>query len=123
MIFYSPGHIAPSKFDKLTAQLDIGPTILGYLKFNYKSKFFGHDVFAMKDTDQRAFISTYQSLGYIRDGKLIVLDPNKKLNTFRPDFKTGEAVKITDDQKLTNEAISYYQMASFLYQKGLYQQL
>ena len=122
MIFYAPGHIAPSRFEKLTAQLDIGPTILGYLNFSYHSKFFGHDVFKMEDTEQRAFISTYQSLGYIRDGKLVVLDPNKKVNTFRPDFKTGGSTKIPNDEKLTNETISYYQLASFLYQKKLYQQ-
>jgi len=122
MIFYAPGHIAPSRFEKLTAQLDIGPTILGYLNFKYESKFFGNDVFKMEDTEQRAFISTYQSLGYIRDGKLVVLDPNKKVNTFRPDFKTGGSTKIPNDEKLTNETISYYQLASFLYQKKLYQQ-
>lgn len=122
MIFYAPGHIAPSKFDKLTAQLDIGPTILGYLNFSYQSKFFGHDVLRMEDTEQRAFISTYQSLGYLRNGKLVVLDPNKKISTFRPDFKTGGSTKISNDKKLTNETISYYQLASFLYQKKLYLQ-
>ena len=122
MIFYAPAHIAPSKFEKLTAQLDIGPTILGYLNFSYKSKFFGYNVFKMKDDEQRAFISTYQSLGYLRNGKLVVLNPNRKLGTFKPDFKTGAAIKTTDDEKLTNEATSYYQMAAYLYQKGLYQQ-
>ncbi len=120
MIFYSPGHIAPGKFEKLTAQIDIGPTILGYLNFSYDSKFFGQDVFKMKDTDERAFISTYQSLGYIKNQKLVVLDPNKKANTYQPDFKTGNAEKIPADQKLINEAIANYQMASYLYQNGLY---
>jgi len=120
MIFYSPGHIAPGKFEKLTAQIDIGPTILGYLNFSYNSKFFGQDVFKMKDGDERAFISTYQSLGYIKNQKLVVLDPNKKAGTYQPDFKTGNAEKRPADQKLINEAISNYQMASYLYQNGLY---
>jgi len=120
MIFYSPGHIAPGKFEKLTAQIDIGPSILGYLNFSYDSKFFGQDVFKMKDTDERAFISTYQSLGYIKNNKLIILDPNKKVAAYKPDFTTGSAVTIPLDQKLINEAISNYQMASYLYQNGLY---
>lgn len=123
MIFYAPGKIAPQKFAKITAQLDIGPTILGYLNFSYQSKFFGHSVFHMEDGEQRAFISTYQSLGYIRDGKLVVLDPNKKLATYRPDFKTGGAVKIADDNALTDQALSYYQLASFMYQRGLYKEI
>jgi phosphoglycerol transferase MdoB-like AlkP superfamily enzyme len=120
MIFYSPGHITPGKFEKLTAQIDIGPTILGYLNFSYDSKFFGQDVFKMKDSDERAFISTYQSLGYIKNNKLVILDPNKKAATYKPDFTTGSAVSIPADQKLINEAISNYQMASYLYQNGLY---
>ncbi|NII82225.1 MULTISPECIES: LTA synthase family protein [unclassified Pedobacter] len=120
MIFYSPGHIVPGKFEKLTAQIDIGPTILGYLNFSYNSKFFGQDVFKMKDSEERAFISTYQSLGYIKNNKLVILDPNKKATTYKPDFTTGSAVAIPADQKLINEAISNYQMASYLYQNGLY---
>ena len=120
MIFYSPGHITPGKFEKLTAQIDIGPTILGYLNFSYDSKFFGQDVFKMKEGDERAFISTYQSLGYIKNNKLIILDPNKKVATYQPDFTTGSATSLPADQKLINEAISNYQMASYLYQKGLY---
>ena len=120
MIFYSPGHITPGKFEKLTAQIDIGPTILGYLNFSYDSKFFGQDVFKMNDADERAFISTYQSLGYIKNQKLVILDPNKKTSTYKPDFTTGNAVKLPADQKLTDEAIANYQMASYLYQNGLY---
>ncbi len=120
MIFYSPGHITPGKFEKLTAQIDIGPTILGYLNFSYDSKFFGQDVFKMNERDERAFISTYQSLGYIKNNKLVILDPNKKAATYKPDFTTGSAVALPADQQLINEAISNYQMASYLYQKGLY---
>jgi phosphoglycerol transferase MdoB-like AlkP superfamily enzyme len=115
MIFYSPGHIAPGKFEKLTAQIDIGPTILGYLNFNYQSKFFGQDVFKMKDKEQRAFISTYQSLGYIKNNTLVILDPNKKVSTYLPDFKTGNAKPTASLPWLTNEAIANYQLASYLY--------
>jgi phosphoglycerol transferase MdoB-like AlkP superfamily enzyme len=115
MIIYSPGNIAAGKFEKLTAQIDIGPTILGLLNFNYKSKFFGQDVFKMKDDQQRAFISTYQSLGYIKDNKLVILDPNKKLSTFRPNFLTGAAKAVPAEAQLTDEAIANYQLASYLY--------
>jgi phosphoglycerol transferase MdoB-like AlkP superfamily enzyme len=121
MIFYSPGHIAPGKFEKLTAQIDIGPSILGLLNFSYKSKFFGQDVFKMKDEQQRAFISTYQSLGYIKNNKLIILDPNKKLGTFTPNFKTGSSKPIPSEEWLTKEAIANYQLASYLYASGAYQ--
>jgi len=93
---------------------------LGYLNFSYDSKFFGQDVFKMKDSEERAFISTYQSLGYIKNNKLVILDPHKKVATYKPDFTNGNAVAIPADQKLINEAISNYQMASYFYQNGLY---
>lgn len=121
MIFYAPGKINPGKFEKLTAQIDVGPTILGYLNFSYKSKFFGQDVFKMNEKDQRIFISTYQSLGYLKNNKLVILGPNKKANTFIPDFKTGNSVATENEQWLTEEAIANYQMASELYKRKGYQ--
>lgn len=121
MIFYSPGHIAQGKFEKLVAQIDIGPTLLGYLNFNYKSKFFGQDVFKMNDKDQRIFISTYQSLGYIKNDKLVILEPNKKVNTFIPDYVSGSSKAIPNEKWLTNEAISNYQLAAELYKVKGYQ--
>jgi phosphoglycerol transferase MdoB-like AlkP superfamily enzyme len=105
MIMYSPAHIKPGKFEKLVAQIDIGPSILGLLNFSYQSKFFGQDVFKMKDGQQRAFISTYQSLGYIKNSKLVILDPNKKVSTFVPNFITGSAKAIPEEEWLTQEAM------------------
>ncbi len=121
MIIYAPEHVKPGKFEKLVAQIDIGPSILGLLNFSYQSKFFGQDVFRMKDEQQRAFISTYQSLGYIKNNKLVILDPNKKLSTFIPNFKTGSSKSILSENWLTNEAIANYQLASYLYSNGGYQ--
>ncbi|WP_199117256.1 LTA synthase family protein [Pedobacter sp. ASV28] len=120
MIFYSPSNIRPAKFKGLTAQIDIGPTILGYLNFSYESKFFGQDVFNKKNSNHRAFISTYQSLGYIKNNKLIILDPNKKVGTFRPDFTNGNSKLVPTDNELTNQAIANYQLASYLYKNKLY---
>ncbi|WP_316796132.1 LTA synthase family protein [Pedobacter agri] len=121
MIIYSPAYIKPGKFDKLVAQIDIGPSILGLLNFNYQSKFFGQDVFKMKDEQQRAFISTYQSLGYIKNNKLVILDPNKKVATSIPNFKTGNAKPVPSENWLTEEAIANYQTAAYLYTKNGYQ--
>jgi phosphoglycerol transferase MdoB-like AlkP superfamily enzyme len=121
MIMYAPGHIKPGKFEKLTAQIDVGPSILGLLNFSYQSKFFGQNVFKMKDEQQRAFISTYQSLGYIKNNKLVILNANKKVNTFAPDFKTGSSKPIPAEEWLTNEAIANYQLASHLYSIKGYQ--
>lgn len=121
MIIYAPTLIKPGKFEKLTAQIDVGPSILGLLNFSYQSKFFGQDVFKMKDEQQRAFISTYQSLGYLKNNKLLILDPNKKLGTYLANFETGSAKPIPAEAWLTNEAIANYQLASYLYTNKGYQ--
>jgi phosphoglycerol transferase MdoB-like AlkP superfamily enzyme len=49
----------PSVVSSITAQIDIAPTILGMLNFNYKSKFFGQDIFKTAAENRRAYISTY----------------------------------------------------------------
>jgi phosphoglycerol transferase MdoB-like AlkP superfamily enzyme len=114
LIFYSPAHIAPSRNDHLTAQIDIVPSILGFLNMSYTSKFFGQDMFHTEPGHERAFISTYQGLGYLRDSQLVVQSPVKKIKTYRPDFNTGKAQEITGADSLTHQAIAYYQVASWL---------
>jgi phosphoglycerol transferase MdoB-like AlkP superfamily enzyme len=120
MIIYAPGIVKPQRFDRLTAQIDIAPTILGMLNFKYRSKFFGYDIFRLEEGRERVFISTYQSLGFIKNKQLYILQPNKKLNAFAPNFETGDTKAITINPDLRKEAISYYQQASYLYQNHLY---
>lgn len=45
----------------------------------------------------------------------------KKLKTFKVDYTTGKSSLIEDDKTLSEETRSYYQLASYLYQKKLYQ--
>ena len=65
MLIYAPGFIAPRKVETLTAQIDIAPTILGLLNFDYTSPFMGQDIFRVTPGNERAFITTYQGLVYL----------------------------------------------------------
>jgi len=114
MIIYSPGNIPAQKVDKLTAQIDIAPTILGLLHFNYNSKFLGQDIFDEAPGNEKAFISTYQGLGYIKANKMVLLSPVRKETQFQPDFKTGKATAEPLTDSLSEQAIAYYQCASWL---------
>lgn len=120
MIIYAPGMVKPQHFDRLTAQIDIAPTILGMLNFKYRSKFFGYDIFRLEEGRERVFISTYQSLGFIKNKQLYILQPNRKLSAYMPNFKTGDTKAIAINPELRKEAISYYQQASYLYRNHLY---
>jgi phosphoglycerol transferase MdoB-like AlkP superfamily enzyme len=120
MIMYSPDNIKPQKMDRLMAQIDIAPTILGLLKFNYRSKFFGHDIFSLPAGHERAFISTYQGLGYLRNGELVIQSPIQQVEEYKPDFTTGKAQREPLKDSLVKQAIAYYQSASWLLKNNKY---
>jgi phosphoglycerol transferase MdoB-like AlkP superfamily enzyme len=114
MLIYSPALVKPRIYDRLTSQMDIIPTILGLLKMNYRSKFFGQDIFNLPEGKERAFISTYQGLGYLRNGQLIIQMPPKKVGQYIPDFATGKAANTAINDSLVKQAIAYYQAAAWL---------
>ncbi len=58
------------------------PTLFSVLNWSYKSKFYGNNILS-DDFKQRAFIGTYQKLGYIKDKKLLILEPNKTSSEFK----------------------------------------
>ena len=120
LLIYSPGNIQPQKIDALMSQIDVAPTILGLLKFNYHSKFFGQDIFNLTKQQQRAFISTYQGLGYIKDSSLVIQSPLKQIKQYKPDFATGQATLMPLNNDLKKQAMAYYQCAFYMLSKGLY---
>jgi phosphoglycerol transferase MdoB-like AlkP superfamily enzyme len=120
LLIYSPANIQPAVVSNLTAQIDIAPTILGLLNFSYKSKFFGQDMLNTPEEKRRAFISTYQGLGYLKNNQLIVQSPLKKVEQFIPDFNTGNALPVPLNDSLSREAIAFYQTAVWLVQHKKY---
>ena len=119
-IIYAPQLIKPAIEERLVSQIDLAPTILGLMNLNYTSRFFGYDMYNMTAGNERAFISTYQDMGYIKDGKMVILSPQQKIKMFKPDFLTGGNSLIATSDTLVNEAIAWYQGASFLYRSGWY---
>ncbi|MGN6420370.1 MAG: LTA synthase family protein [Pseudobacter sp.] len=120
MLIYSPANIKPQQYERLTAQIDIAPTILGLLKFNYRSRFFGQDIFALPAGRERALISTYQGLGYLRNDQLVIQSPVQQVEQFRPDYVTGNSVRMTVTDSLAEQAIAYYQTAAWLLKNKRY---
>ena len=124
-IFYAPKIIKPQKFDVLTSQIDIAPTLLGVMNLSYKSKFFGVDVLNnRKNLDQHVFVGTYADVGYFKKNKLYVLKPKKEVKIFDVELiKRGwngskeVATKDFSDEEL-KEAIAYYQTASYLFKEN-----
>jgi phosphoglycerol transferase MdoB-like AlkP superfamily enzyme len=120
MWIYSPGNIAPRRIAQRMAQVDIGPTVLGLLGIDYRSSFYGQDVFNAGPGHERAFIGNYQRLGYMRGDTLVELSPHQRVDTVHPDYdKDAEQVPIAQDDALALDAIAYYQTASYRFSHGL----
>lgn len=96
------------------------PTLLGLLGISYTSRFLGRDIAKVPVGEERVFISTYQSLGYIEGDTLTVLKPGKQAVTYQiEDWEQSDYKKITNDPVLVNKAVCWYQGASYLFKNGL----
>jgi membrane-anchored protein YejM (alkaline phosphatase superfamily) len=78
LFVYSPAHVKPQRIERLVGQIDVAPTLLGLLHWNYDSRFFGKDILRMTDADERALLSNYQHLGLLDRQRLVVLSPGGK---------------------------------------------
>ena len=73
--------ITPKRIDVMMSQIDVMPTVFGLLNFNYTSKFIGQDV--LKEGYQpRAYIATYQDLGYLTPNELTIISPLRKTTQY-----------------------------------------
>ncbi|SCX76197.1 LTA synthase family protein [Desulfoluna spongiiphila] len=119
LILYSPKTIEPARISKLCSQIDVAPTLLALLNWDYDSKFLGRNILTMKPDEERAFVGTYQKLGYLKGDRLTVLLPKGGSETYVYDRVTKKQVRTgVRDADLT-DAISYYQSASWLYKNGM----
>ena len=121
-IFYAPQIIKPQVFAKNVSQIDIAPTLLGVMNLSYESKFFGTDVLNNSKTiDQHSFVGTYSGVGYFQGDKLYLLKPKKEKKVFdvtieKYGWNGSKEVETTDfDAQKMSDAISYYQVASYLF--------
>lgn len=133
-MIYSPGFVEPQYYTNLMSQIDVMPTVLGLLNFNYQSKFYGQDVLK-SDYKPRALIATYQDLGLIKDNVLTIISPKQTVKQFqltlKPNQKVAPDFQIFYDQipmtkertDLVNETISYYQTASDILKNKKYQKI
>lgn len=118
-LIYNPGLVRPQQIGKLCSQIDVGPTLLGVMNWSYKTKFFGKDIVKMAPEEERAFISNYQKLGYIKNDRLSILSPQQKVTHYKIDPQTGEMKVEAADPEIEKEAIIYYQSANYVYKNKL----
>jgi phosphoglycerol transferase MdoB-like AlkP superfamily enzyme len=119
LFVYAPGIVAPRRIDRLMSQIDIAPTLLGLLDFDYYSKFLGRDLLRSPPESDRAFVANYQTLAYLKKGRMVVLQPRRAAQLL-PLVGEARAAGATADELLEREGIAFYQVASHVFRNGLY---
>lgn len=121
LIFYAPKLIEPQRIDTLASQIDVGPTLLALLNFSYRSHFFGQDIIREGPKHQRAFLANYQTVGYMEDGILVELRPQRRWRLL--DIASGREHPLDrHGQEMLDEAVGYYQAAAAAYRSGALRQ-
>jgi hypothetical protein len=103
----------------MMSQIDVAPTVLGLLNFKYTSAFIGKDVLTTDPWDERAFISTYQKMGFIHDDKLLVLGPPKVADYFSFVRKDGATTVLKPQENLLMDGLAYLQGTNYIYKNRL----
>lgn len=105
----------PKQVNKLASQIDIFPTLFGYLNWSYETNFYGKDISKMHPKDERAFIGNHRKVGLLKKDRLLILEIPKK-HTFYLWNKKANTLKPRETNNLfLEETISYYQSAFELF--------
>ncbi|WP_435261567.1 LTA synthase family protein [Tenacibaculum sp. nBUS_03] len=101
----------PSIINKLSSQIDIFPTLFGYLNWSYTSNLYGRDINKMKPEDERAFIGNHRKVGLLKPGKLLLLETQRGHVFYDWNQSKNEIIPTETDPIILKETISYYQAA------------
>jgi len=107
-----------TEIDKLCSQIDIFPTLFGYLNWSYESNAFGKDINKMGTHEERAFIANHRKLGLLKEGKLMVLDSKKDHTFYAWNSVTNKLTPLASNPYFLKETITYYQTAYDLFKNN-----
>jgi phosphoglycerol transferase MdoB-like AlkP superfamily enzyme len=108
------------KVNRLISQIDLMPTLFGYLHWNYSSSFYGRDIRQTDSSADRALIGNYRTLGLLKGEVFTQVDDRKRVKQFAVSSDRTEMKVLKNQQPaLIWETIAFYQTASERYASGL----
>lgn len=114
-LIYAPERFVPQRISRTTSQIDLMPTLFSLLGMEYESRFYGVDALDPTATP-RAFIATYQDLGYLEGDTFTVLSPVNRAAQYRLSPTDDDPYRMVraeqTDSTLLRRAIALYQTAS-----------
>ena len=118
LIFYAPDMLQAGEYAQRVSQIDLAPTLIEIMGKNGDDHFFGRSFFEADAPLDRAFISNYQDLGYLRGDLLTVLSPRRVVRAYKVNPVTFESTPAEVDTQRAREAIAYYQTAASAFKQG-----
>jgi phosphoglycerol transferase MdoB-like AlkP superfamily enzyme len=116
-IIYNLKSDATHVIDKQCSQIDLFATLFGLLNWQYESNWYGRNVL-LPGFQPRAYIATYQKLGYLQHDSLVIASPQQQVVTNILNAKTDEQHAVKNDPALNKKAIAAYQTAYYLFKHG-----
>ena len=120
LVLYAPKHIKPARVDTLTSQIDVAPTVIGMLNFNYDSTFFGIDVLRDHYPERLIPLNHNRDIALFDGRNLIEIGFRKTSAQYVYDPLTHSQVPVTIDPERTKDAIAFFQEAFKLYSERRY---
>jgi phosphoglycerol transferase MdoB-like AlkP superfamily enzyme len=114
LLFYNPLlNPTSNTCDVLGSQLDIAPSILDLLGFDYNSEFFGRSLFSTTRDEERVLMSHNRDVSLMRDSTIGVLGILGDWDIWNIDGITREFHHLdhVQDSSLVIDAIAYYMTA------------
>ena len=99
------------------SQIDLFATLFGLLNWQYTCNWYGKNVL-LPGYQPRAWVATYQKLGYLQHDSLAIISPQQQTATSKWNILTDEQQPIQSDPALTQKAIATYQTAYYLFKNG-----
>ncbi len=117
LIFYAPSFITAQQDDRLGAQIDVAPTIMGLLDIEYSSAFFGRDLRRISDAPRYALLSHNRDVALLRDNRMAVLGINQSVHLWQVIDRDGalSPLPLDHDPELIDDTIALYQTGYELY--------
>ena len=101
--------------DTLTSQIDVAPTVIGILNFNYDSTFFGIDVLRDSHPDRLIPLNHNRDIALFDGHNLIEIGFRKTSAQYVYDPVTHSQTPVAVDPERTKDAIAIFQEAFELY--------
>ncbi|WP_228372314.1 LTA synthase family protein [Chryseobacterium gregarium] len=117
-IIYNTGE-KPEEINRLASQIDLMPTLFGYLHWNYKTSLYGKDINQIGTGQERAFIGNYRTLGMLKNNLFTQINDRKQIKQFTVSGKDQSLSEVNyKNDDFVKETISFYQTASQRFKTG-----